>query len=108
MLRRLQDEQRSWSLRNFGEHPAWQPLLGAVEELGELAHAHLKEAQGIRLHENHAEMAKDAIADIVIYLADYCSVRGFDFEEIVQTTWDQVKKRDWKKHPATAHLEGGN
>lgn len=82
MLRRLQEEQKPWVDHNFGEHPAWMPLLGAVEEIGELAHAHLKEAQHIRTSENHIDNAKDAIADIVIYLADYCSVRGFDFEQV--------------------------
>lgn len=105
MLRKLQDEQKPWVLHNFGERPAWMPLLGAMEELGELAHAHLKEAQGIRNTEDHVANAKDAIADIIIYLADYSSARGFDLEEIVKSTWDQVKKRDWKKNPDTAHKE---
>lgn len=104
MLKQLQEEQKPWVLHNFGNRPTWMPLLGAVEELGELAHAHLKEAQGIRTNENHIENAKDAIADIIIYLADYCSSRGFDFQEIVQSTWDKVKQRDWKKNPEKAHL----
>ena len=99
MLRKLQEEQKQWVKHNFGERPSWMPLLGAVEELGELAHAHLKESQGIRLSEDHTENAKDAVADIVIYLADYCSSRGFDFESIVQETWNDVKQRDWKKDP---------
>ena len=108
MLRKLQEEQREWSEHNFGKHPAWQPLLGAVEELGELAHAHLKESQGIRTSESHTDNAKDAVADIVIYLADYCSTRGFDFEEIVFDTWEKVKRRDWKKDPETAHVGNGD
>ena len=107
-LRELQDQQRVWVAHNFGERPAWHPLLGAVEELGELAHAHLKEAQGIRLQENHVANAKDAVADIVIYLADYCSSRGFDMQEIVETTWAQVRQRDWKKNPSTAHVGLGD
>lgn len=107
MLKQLQAEQRAWVAHNFVDRPTWMPLLGAMEELGELAHAHLKEAQGIRLHENHTEKAKDAIADIVIFLADYCSSRGFDFEELVRTTWDQVKQRDWKANPETAHINNG-
>ncbi|MAF43034.1 MAG: hypothetical protein CMI54_02530 [Parcubacteria group bacterium] len=99
MLNKLQEEQKNWSLYNFGKHPAYWPLLGAVEELGELAHAHLKEEQGIRTEEDHVALAKDSIGDIIIFLADYCTVRGFDFEEIVQETWNMVKKRDWKKNP---------
>ncbi len=66
-LRKLQEEQKPWVIHNFGDRPSWMPLLGLMEELGELAHAHLKEAQGIRLEENHIENAKDAVADIVIF-----------------------------------------
>lgn len=102
MLRKLQEEQRPWVLHNFGSKPTWMPLLGIMEEVGELAHAHLKQAQGIRTSENHDDNAKDAIGDVVIFLADYCSARGYDFETIVQETWNKVKQRDWKKHPATA------
>lgn len=94
-FRQLQEEQRPWVQRNFGEHPSWHPLLGAVEELGELAHAHLKEAEGIRTNEDHEENAKDAVADVIIYLADYCTSRGFDLQQIVEDTWSKVKRRDW-------------
>lgn len=98
MLKRLQEEVKVWRGKNFGEQPSWISLLGAVEELGELAHAHVKEVQGIRMSEDHIENAKDAVGDIVIYLADYCGERGFDFEEVVKKTWEQVKKRNWKEN----------
>ena len=119
-LRVLQAEQVSWVKHNFGDRPAWQPLLGLMEEIGELteatggnqhitelvrvlgrlAHADLKSFQGIRTNEDHDAKAKDAVADIVIFLADYCSARGWDMEDIVQSTWDQVKRRDWKRDRA--------
>lgn len=95
-LRQLQEEMKPWVKHNFGDRPAWQPLLGAVEELGELAHAHLKQEQGIRTNENHEEAAKDAVADTIIYLADYCNCRGFDLGRILSDTWGKVKLRDWK------------
>ena len=101
ILRQLQDQQKVWVKHNFGDRPAWQPLLGAVEEIGELAHAHLKHAQNIRVSESHIENAKDAVADTIIYLADYCSAMGFDLETLVVETWNQVKQRDWKKYPST-------
>ena len=41
-FRRLQDEQRPWVEHNFAGREPWKPLVGAMEELGELAHAHLK------------------------------------------------------------------
>lgn len=107
-LRELQQQQRDWVAHNFGERPSWHPLLGAFEELGELAHAHLKQVQGIRLNENHEENAKDAVGDVVIYLSDYCTARGFDFQEIVEQTWAKVRQRDWKRNPNTAHIGKGD
>jgi hypothetical protein len=66
---------------NFGDRPAWQTLLGVVEEVGELSHAHLKAAQGIRgTREQHHVAKIDAVADIVIFLADYCTAEGIDLE----------------------------
>jgi NTP pyrophosphatase (non-canonical NTP hydrolase) len=107
MLRRLQEEQKGWVAHNFGERPSWWPLLGVMEELGELAHAHLKGVQGIRTGENHEAAAKDAVADIVIFLADYCTAEGIDFEEVVRETWEQVKKRDWRADPVSGGTENG-
>jgi len=96
-LRRLQKESREWTDKNFGEHPAWHPLLGLVEEVGELSHAHLKSEQGIRGNKDEHRLAKiDAVGDIVIYLADYCNQIGIDFEASVDETWRKVSKRDWK------------
>lgn len=103
MLRKMQKEQKEWSLKNFGHQPAWAPLLGAVEEIGELSHAHLKEYQGIRNKEQHDLAAQDAVADAIIYLMDYCNCRGWDMESILKSTWNSVKKRDWKENPDSAH-----
>ena len=103
-FRQLQDEQRPWVEHNFPGRSDYFPLLGAVEELGELAHAHLKGLQGIRgTAEEHAALAKDAVGDVIVFLADYCTARGFDLQEIMETTWAQVKKRDWRRDP----LNGG-
>lgn len=92
----IQNQVAEWATRNFGsDRPAYQRLLGAVEEIGELAHAHLKQEQNIRVGEDHEAGAKDAIGDVVIYLLDYCEIRGWNFEQIVEQTWDVVKLRDW-------------
>ena len=100
MLRKLQEEQLPWAKHNFGtDRPSWWPLLGAVEEIGELAHAHLKAAQGIRTSEDHFANKKDAVADVIIYLSDYRLIEGVDLQSVVEETWDMVKQRDWKKNP---------
>jgi len=102
MLRRLQDELFVWVSHNFGFRPLWHPLLGMMEELGELSHAYLKREQGIRgtVEEHNAEI-KDAVGDIVVYLADFCNAENIDLEETIRKTWSEVKKRDWKKNKQT-------
>jgi NTP pyrophosphatase (non-canonical NTP hydrolase) len=87
-----------WSEHNFPGRPAHQPLLGVGEELGELYHAHLKREQGIRGSDaEHAAGIEDAVADIVIFLADFCNAEGIDLEATVERVWDtEVKPRDWR------------
>lgn len=101
-LKDLQDQQRAWVAHNFGDRPWQMPLMGVSEEVGELNHALLKQWQGIRgsWHE-HEDNAKDSVADIVIFLADLCSARGWDFDAIVTETWEKVLKRDWKADAKT-------
>jgi NTP pyrophosphatase (non-canonical NTP hydrolase) len=98
-LRKFQQEQKDWSKRNFPtQNTPYRPLLGVMEEVGELSHAHLKAEQGIRVNENHQAAKFDAIGDIVIYLSDYCNKNGFDLQDCISKTWDQVKQRDWTKN----------
>jgi NTP pyrophosphatase (non-canonical NTP hydrolase) len=73
-----------------------------MEEVGELAHAHLKHDQGIRGLEDqdlaHTQKV-DAVGDIVIYLASYCTANNIDLEAAVKKTWEEVKARDWVTYP---------
>lgn len=100
-LRVLQSEVEAWCSHNFPNAKPHQPLLGLTEEVGELAHAHLKMEQGIRGHDLlvYTAAASDAIGDIVVFLADYCRQNGIDLYDAVWDTWEQVKQRDWIKYP---------
>lgn len=104
-LRDLQEEIGKWADKNFKDRFTYQPLLGAVEEIGELAHAYLKQDQGIRTNEDHIENKMDAVGDIVIYLIDYCNTEGFDFSDILYGTWDSVQQRDWNSNSETGDHE---
>lgn len=98
MIRKLQRDMLPWVQHNFPNRPAWQPLLGLQEELGELSHAYLKRAQGIRVTEDHNGNIKDACADILIFLCDFCNAEGIDLESVVTEVWENVvSKRDWRK-----------
>lgn len=107
-LARMQKEVNGWARTNFGETPSYRCLLGAMEELGELSHAHLKHEQGIRgMDAQKARLAKiDAIGDIIIYLADYCNREGLDIEACVFYTWLAVKNRNWGNNPLTGVQDG--
>ena len=95
-----------WQIKNFpGNENSWHPLLGLQEELGELSHAYLKRAQGIRINEKHDENIKDAVGDIFIYLLDFCRREGISFEHCLDTAMDDVMKRDWKKDKASGMVE---
>ncbi len=62
-----------WSIKNFEHRRA--PELGIVEEIGEATHCVLKQIQGIRGFDNKEFFLKefgDALADIIIYLCDWC------------------------------------
>ena len=102
-LYELQNEVGAWSRRNFPNNQPYHPLLGLQEEVGELAHAHLKAEQGIRGTDKEHHRAKiDAVGDILIYLCDYCERNCIALDTAVGMTWDKVSRRDWRKDP------GGN
>lgn len=72
-LRVFQKEQQQWADRNFPGQKSIHPFYGMVEEVGELHHAVLKLEQGIRVTEDHAEGIADAVGDILIYTASFCT-----------------------------------
>lgn len=102
----IQTEHAEWSIRNFGEHEWFVPMTGVTEEVGELAHALLKQFQGIRgTHAEHELNAQDAIGDIIIYIMDLCNVKGWNLSKIIQDTWTNVvRKRDWKANAGNGEV----
>lgn len=102
-LRAFQSMHRSWLLHNFPDQPRTDPLLGLVEEVGELAHAHLKFGQSIRGVDRaeYFRQATDAIGDIMIYIASYCNANNLDMAQCLEETWEVVSERDWIEYPET-------
>lgn len=99
-LPKLQADMKQWLEYNFPGTTSFEQFAGIVEEVGELAHALLKMSQGIRGSKDELEdKERDAIGDIAIYLMNYCNTRGFDFEKILYTVWEEmVSQRDWRKN----------
>lgn len=75
-LAQLQAEVGEWSRRNFPNNTPNEPFHGMVEEIGELAAAIVNQNR-------HDEI--DAIADLVIFAADYCYRRGLNMEQLFTT-----------------------
>lgn len=101
----LQARLHNWRVQNFPHADADQQLLGVVEELGELAHANLKQKQGIR--EKTVEDEKDAIGDLMIYMQGYCAYRGWDIVQIFETTAKSVMERNWNENPRSGEATSG-
>jgi NTP pyrophosphatase (non-canonical NTP hydrolase) len=112
MLREYQQTIEVWRRYNFGNEPIYilkgevkkdftglENFLGLVEEIGELARAHLKILQGIRGNEDKWRREQiDAIGDIFIFLCNYCSREGYDLAYVVDGTCKEVLARDWTQN----------
>jgi NTP pyrophosphatase (non-canonical NTP hydrolase) len=99
VIRRIQRRIHVWAEKNFGKHPSWHPLLGMGEEMGELQHAYLKRAQGIRgTPEQHKAEIIDALGDFMVYMCEFTTDEGIDIEDTLDFVWTQVEKRDWTKN----------
>jgi NTP pyrophosphatase (non-canonical NTP hydrolase) len=106
-IRELQQLHGEWADRNFPTAPSWQPLLGMVEEVGEISHAYLKRAQEIRYTSEEADLKlRDGCADLFIFLLDFTRREGWDLQEIIEETLTEVLQRDWVNRPLDAHRAG--
>lgn len=107
----FQERVRLWNEYNFpnkklADRPSDQPLKGIVEELGELAHADLKEQQGIRGTKAELdEEAKDALGDMLVYMADYATQRGWSLADCMAKAWNDIRERDWIHFPKNGRTE---
>jgi hypothetical protein len=72
MLKTMQAEAAIWTRYNFPDQRTYQPLLGMVEELGELWDA---ETTSLQL---------DALADMLIFATNFCTHLGLDVVEVWQ------------------------
>lgn len=97
----LQRRHKKWLEHNFPnqQSQSHHGLLGLTEEVGELAHAHLKLEQGIRGNEDLVAQRDDACGDIVIYLLSYCNTNGIDLATAIADAWAEVEARDWIAFP---------
>lgn len=87
-LAQLQRELKPWVLHNFGERPAWQPLLGLAEEAAELIVARTEQDR------------QDAIADMIVFAADYCNAMEWNLDAL----WRDIEREQTNARGYT-HIE---
>lgn len=106
-LSTIQQNVYGWLKRQpFGKQEKWQPLLGLVEELGELSHGFLKKSQNIRgSAADHDAAMEDAVGDILIYLAGFCTANDISLGRAFERAWDEVSSRDWNRFPKNGKTE---
>jgi len=83
-------------------HVTADPVINSAIEVGKLAHAHLKCAQGIRTTEDHEMARRTQVGRLIVWLRLFGRNSDMDFDGVVINTWEEVRKRDWKKDPAGA------
>lgn len=76
ILMEIQVEQKPWCLHNFGDRPAFQPLLGMTEEWGEF------------FESAEPEDKRDAIADFMIFSLDFLTAMGWSAHDIGMLSLD--------------------
>ena len=108
-MRDTQAEIFEWSVRNFGNPVEIKynisSFLGMVEEVGEIAHAILKHAQGIRgTREQHEADVIDGIADLIVFTLDFAARNGIDAERALTDVWAKVKQRNWTTAPLNGQV----
>ena len=91
----MQEEQIAWSKKNFGEQPAYRPMLGIIEELCELQQA---------WDDKDKPEIIDAIGDVGIYMLDYCGKRGWSLAEFWAGTDAMYLETFWNVTPSIRKL----
>ncbi len=89
----FQGEVMVWNLKNFDKHDPTQPLIGIVEEIGELFEA---------FDEQDKDGAQDACGDIMVFLAYYCGMNGL---QLMQCVSKHQAPSSWRAMSATSVLE---
>jgi NTP pyrophosphatase (non-canonical NTP hydrolase) len=90
-LRELQ-ERVSAELASAGgsTRPGWYLALGIVAKLGRVAE--------LCRDGPDAATVEPALADLVLAACDFASTEDVDLQAVLETTWAEVRRRDWVVH----------
>lgn len=98
-IRELQAEVGKWLEANFDKPNIFLSALVLVEEVGELARALAKGADGIRGGAEHwEEQRRKESGDVLISLMAFCYRADIDLESAFQDGWKIVSARKNGEH----------
>jgi len=86
----MSDSEITQVLYQIPENFKVAPLLGVVEETGEMVTA--------VMDMNRPADVEDAIGDLMVFLLNLCDVSGYDGDSALKGVWNKVRQRDWKKN----------
>jgi len=86
----MSDSEITQVLYQIPENFKVAPLLGVVEEAGEMVTA--------VMDMNRPADVEDAIGDLMVFLLHLCDVSGYDGDSALKGVWSKVRQRDWKKN----------
>ncbi len=107
-LQQIQAEIGAWAQKQFGVNSTSSQshhqtalleipsFYGIVSELGELAALDVREMQGrskLPTPEARQDAREDAVADLMVFLCDYCCRMGIDLNVALDRTWAKVSQR---------------
>lgn len=90
----IYNEHGIWEAKNFPDSTADDNILGIIEEIGELAHAILKQKQGIRVNEDHTAKIKDAVADVMIFLFGYIRKKKLKINALIRESDQLIEENE--------------
>lgn len=73
-----------------GAETEYHALHGMVSEIGELHSIYQKRYQG---HHDTEEHRMKEVGDLLWFIAEYCTVRGWQLEDVMQMNIDKLEKR---------------
>ena len=71
---------------------------GIAFSIGKISHHFLKRKQNIRGDfKTHTDQLEIRISQLIGFLRHFSRLCGFDYEQAVSKTWQEVSKRNWRK-----------
>jgi NTP pyrophosphatase (non-canonical NTP hydrolase) len=88
----LQSTLFDWQKRQYPMSNIWTDIAGIAEEFGELARVFIAQHNGVDpdKFESYEAAEKDAIGDIMVYLGQLASKRGYSLEDCYRTAAEDV------------------